>query len=247
MRHDEVSLLKYPFAKFAEFISSRDRLSFSKSILRRFIRDCVDRDPAVASPWTVKPLIAKRYGVDSIMPEETRKGVESIKKGEIDKRKKIWEDKEGPPAKKQKKMTAAQEEKCEYRILLLACRLTMGLHPAVEKRERDAREKAEKQKQAKEEADRLEAEKKKKKPVRYPTEDLDVRIADKDKKAGMRVQRPLASQSAVPFNDTPGIFEAFIMAWNFLVVYGCVVVRLRCPLLIALFQATTALISIYTG
>lgn len=91
---------------------SRDRLSFSKSILRRFIRDCVDRDAAVASPWTVKPIIAKRYGVDSVMPEETRKGVETIKKGEIDKRKKVWEDKEGPPSKKQK-TTAAQDEKGE--------------------------------------------------------------------------------------------------------------------------------------
>jgi bromodomain adjacent to zinc finger domain protein 1A len=90
---------------------SRDRLAFSKSILRRFIRDCVDREPAVASPWTVKPAIAKRYGVDSVMPEETRKGVENIKKGEIDKRKKVWEDKEGPPTKKHKKMTAAQEER----------------------------------------------------------------------------------------------------------------------------------------
>ncbi|KAM6498263.1 chromatin remodeling complex protein [Amanita muscaria] len=187
---------------------SRDRLSFSKSILRRFIRDCVDRDPAVASPWTVKPIIAKRYGVDSIMPEETRKGVENIKKGEIDKRKKIWEDKEGPPNKKQKKLTPAQEEKGKRRTLSLL------------KREREARDKAEKQKQAKEEAERLEAEKKKKKPVRYPTEDLDVRIADKDKKAGMRVQRPLASRSTLPFNDIPGAFEAFVMAWNFLVVYG---------------------------
>lgn len=45
------------------------------------------------------------------MPEATRKGVEDIKKGEIDKRKKVWEDKEGPPTKKQKKMTAAQEER----------------------------------------------------------------------------------------------------------------------------------------
>ena len=90
---------------------SRDRLAFSKSILRRFVRDCVDRDPAVASPWTVKPAIAKRYGIDSEMPEATRKGVEDIKKGEIDKRKKIWEDKEGPPTKKQKKMTPAQEER----------------------------------------------------------------------------------------------------------------------------------------
>lgn len=75
------------------------------------MRDCVDRDPAVASPWTVKPAIAKRYGIDSEMPEATRKGVEDIKKGEIDKRKKVWEDKEGPPTKKQKKMTPAQEER----------------------------------------------------------------------------------------------------------------------------------------
>lgn len=179
---------------------SRDRLSFSKSILRRFIRDCVDREAAVASPWTVKPAIAKRYGLESIMPEETRKGVESIKKGEIDKRKKVWEDKEGPPTKKQKKMTPAQEERAE-------------------KREREAREKLEKQKHAKEEAERLAAEKKKKKPVRYPTEDLDVRLAEKDKKAGMKVQRPLASRD-VPFNDTPGTFEAFLLGWNFLVVYG---------------------------
>jgi hypothetical protein len=90
--------------------SSRDRLAFSKSILRRFIRDCVDRDAAVASPWTVKLPVAARYGVDSVMPEATRQGVEDIKKGEIQKRKKVWEDKEGP-LKKQKKLSAAREEK----------------------------------------------------------------------------------------------------------------------------------------
>ncbi|KAJ7462685.1 chromatin remodeling complex protein [Mycena galericulata] len=180
---------------------SRDRLSFSKSILRRFIRDCVDRDAAVASPWTVKPAIAKRYGVDSDMPEETRKGVETLKKGEIDKRKKVWEDKEQPPTKRQKKMTAAQEEKAE-------------------KREREATEKAEKQKLVKEEADRIAAEKKKKKPLRYPTEDLDVQLGEKEKKAGLKVKRPVPSRVALPFNDTPGTFEAFLMTWNFMVVYG---------------------------
>jgi bromodomain adjacent to zinc finger domain protein 1A len=186
---------------------SRDRLSFSKSILRRFIRDCVDRDAAVASPWTVKPAVAERYGVNTIMPDETRQGVEKIKKGEIDKRKKVWEDKEGPPTKKQRKMTAAQEERAKV------------LAVAAEKKERDAREKAEKQKIVKEEADRLAAEKKKKKPVRYPTEDLDVRLADKDKKAGMKVRRPMPSRS-IPFRDDAGTFESFLMAWNFLVVYG---------------------------
>jgi hypothetical protein len=58
------------------------------------------------------------------MPEATRKGVEDIKKGEIDKRKKVWEDKEGPPTKKQKKMTPAQEERGKHHfcyLMLLCC------------------------------------------------------------------------------------------------------------------------------
>ncbi|OBZ79211.1 hypothetical protein A0H81_00710 [Grifola frondosa] len=189
-------------------IMSRDRLAFSKSILRRFIRDCVDRDPAVASPWTVKPAIAERYGVNTIMPEETRKGVESIKKGEIDKRKKVWEDKEGPATKKQKKMTAAAEEKAK------------ALAIAAERKEREAREKAEKMLKAKEESERLAAEKKKKKPIRYPTEDLDVVIGDKEKKAGMKLKRPVPSRAALPFGEDQATNEAFLMIWNFLAVYG---------------------------
>ncbi|KAI0304838.1 ATP-utilizing chromatin assembly and remodelling N-terminal-domain-containing protein [Russula brevipes] len=178
-------------------LRNRDRLAFSKSILRRFIRDCVDRDAAVASPWTVKPPVAARYGVDSVMPEATRQGVEDIKKGEIQKRKKVWEDKEGP-LKKQKKLSAAREEKAL----------------ALEK-EREAEKLL-----AKAEAERQAAEKKKKKPIRYPTEDLDVTLSEKEKKAGTKVRRPTPSRSALPFNDRKGSFESFLMAWNFLVVYG---------------------------
>src|SRR4051812_49200153 len=91
-----------------------------------------------------------------------------------------------------------------------------------EKRERDAREKLEKQQLAKEEAERIATEKKKKKPVRYPTEDLDVRLSEKDKKSGLRVQRPLANRTSLSFNDTPGTFESFLHSWNFLIVYGFV-------------------------
>lgn len=194
--------------------SSRDRLAFSKSILRRFIRDCVDRDAAVASPWTVKPPVAARYGVDSVMPEATRQGVEDIKKGEIQKRKKVWEEKEGP-LKKQKKLSAAREEKGDNSSRSVA--INNPSYPstalALEK-EREA------EKLAKAEAERQAAEKKKKKPIRYPTEDLDVTLSEKEKKAGMKVRRPVPSRSALPFNDREGSFESFLMAWNFLVVYG---------------------------
>src|SRR2546423_1332588 len=63
--------------------------------------------------------------------------------------------------------------------------VNLTLHPIVGKKDREAQEKAEQERLAKEEADRIAAEKKKKKPVRYPTEDLDIRISDKDKKAGV--------------------------------------------------------------
>ena len=100
--------------------------------------------------------------------------------------------------------------------------LAKTLAVAVEKREREAHEKAEKQRAAKEEAEQLAAEKKKKKPIRYPTEDLDVRMADKDKKAGMKLKRPVGNRANVPFNETPGASESFLMSWNFLIVYGSV-------------------------
>ena len=73
---------------------------------------------------------------------------------------------------------------------------------------------------AKAEAERQAAEKKRKKPIRYPTEDLDVILSEKDKKGGMKVRRPSPSRTALPFNDRKGSFESFLMAWNFLVVYG---------------------------
>ena len=150
------------------------------------------------------------------MPAEIRKNVEELKKGESDKRRKAWEDKEGPPTKKQKK---AEEEKG----LQTLCRASPSMcadYVATEKKERGANEKAEKAQKAKEESERLAAEKKKKKPVRYPTEDLDVTIGDKEKKAGMKLKRPAASRTAMPFGTDRLANENFIMSWNFLNVYG---------------------------
>ena len=91
---------------------------------------------------------------------------------------------------------------------------------AAEKREREVREKVERQQKVKEEAERLAAERKKKKPIRYPTEDLDVHISEKEKKAGIKVKKPIPSRAHLPFGEDQATFESFLMAWNFLVVYG---------------------------
>lgn len=84
----------------------------------------------------------------------------------------------------------------------------------LDRAEREARAK-------KEEAERKAAEKKKKTP-RYPTEDLDVRITERDKKSGMILKRPVADRLNLPFDNTDGTLEHFLHALNFLIVYGSV-------------------------
>jgi bromodomain adjacent to zinc finger domain protein 1A len=96
------------------------------------------------------------------------------------------------------------------------------LRKDAERREREEQEKAQQAQKAKEESERLLAEKKKKKPIRYPTEDLDIVIGDKEKRAGMKVQRPAPSRTAMPFGLDNETNEGFLMTWNFLVVYGYV-------------------------
>jgi bromodomain adjacent to zinc finger domain protein 1A len=55
----------------------------------------------------------------------------------------------------------------------------------------------------------------KKKPIKYPIEDLDVPQHDRAKKMTMK-KRPSPKRD-VPFGQ---YFESFVMAWNFLQVFG---------------------------
>ena len=98
-----------------------------------------------------------------------------------------------------------------------------------ERRQREERERVEQQQKAKEENDRLAADKKKKKPVRYPTEDVDVVLNDKDKRAGMKLKRPVPSKLAMPFGEDQHTNATFLMSWSFLVVYGYVAVTSMAP------------------
>jgi bromodomain adjacent to zinc finger domain protein 1A len=122
-------------------VSSRDRLTFSKSLLRKFLRDSVDRESTVASPWIVKPALARQHGLDTVMPEETKKGIEDCRKGESEKRKKVlpdflairhqysrnpqaWEDKDGPPSKKQKKTSEVKGKNMVYNAIFFRFKMT---------------------------------------------------------------------------------------------------------------------------
>lgn len=179
------------------------------------------------------------------MPESVREGVERMRQGEIDKRKKVWEEKEAQAEREgrfTKKMLKEREReaKGKKRNLFLfptnhapiaavkAAEAAARHREAEEKAVNMARAKADKiaAEQAAKEAERLAAEKAKlrKKPIRYPTEDLDVRITERDKRAGMKIQRPLPSTrpERVPFNETRGAFEKFVTTWNFMICFGSV-------------------------
>ena len=98
---------------------------------------------------------------------------------------------------------------------------------AEEKAARVARDRAEKEaanKLARELAERLAEEEKakKKKAIRYPIEDLDVQITERDKKAGMRTRKPTPRRASdvLPFSEVKGAFENFLTVWNFLVCFG---------------------------
>ncbi|KAL5641607.1 hypothetical protein ACGC1H_001922 [Rhizoctonia solani] len=166
-------------------VMSRDRLAFSKSILRRFIRECVTREAAIASPWVVKPALALKYGLETEMPVAMRKSMERVKAGELEKRKKVWEDKEDRPSKKVKKQGDGGED---------SGRAT----PVGKVKETPTPA-----------------------PVRrYPIEDLDVVLTDRDRKAGRLEIRPPFSRE-VPFGEWgPGACEKFLMVWSILTTFG---------------------------
>ena len=68
---------------------SRDRLAFSKTILRKYIRDCVIRDASVGAPWTVKTWLADKYSIPTSPSDETLQKNELIKDAKLSKRKKV--------------------------------------------------------------------------------------------------------------------------------------------------------------
>ena len=62
-----------------------------------------------------------------------------------------------------------------------------------------------------------------KKPMRYPIEDLDVIVTERDRKNGLlsvKWPTPKVDATNVPFNDNPGVFTSFLETWNFLHCFG---------------------------
>ncbi|WVQ97999.1 hypothetical protein IAU59_005119 [Kwoniella sp. CBS 9459] len=183
---------------------SRDRINFSRAMLKRFMRDCVVRDSAVYSPWLVKPSVAARYGLPTEMPTAIKEGIARYKEKQMDKRKREREERLGithepEPLEAEKPKTKKQKKEDEKKI----------------KEEEKQREKEAKERER--EREREEEEKRKKKTLKYPAEDLLVEWSEEKDAAAGRIQIRPTPNKTLPFADE---FEKFLMAWSFLNVMG---------------------------
>ncbi|GAA6007157.1 hypothetical protein JCM10207_001527 [Rhodosporidiobolus poonsookiae] len=89
---------------------SRDRLAFSKSIMKRYLRECLIRDPAIGSPWIVKPSIARAFGIPQTQSEGEASRNEMAREAKLAKRRKGGDEPGTPgaaaPAPSKKRKTA---------------------------------------------------------------------------------------------------------------------------------------------
>ncbi|KAG0174583.1 hypothetical protein DFQ28_005738 [Apophysomyces sp. BC1034] len=56
----------------------RDRLAYSKNLLKKFIRECTTRDTYIGAPWLINPLIAEKYDIDTTLPYELQEAKDNV-------------------------------------------------------------------------------------------------------------------------------------------------------------------------
>ncbi|TIB83123.1 hypothetical protein E3Q06_03062 [Wallemia mellicola] len=167
---------------------SRDRLMFSKTILRKFLRDSLTRSTAVGAPWRVKPNIAKLYDIPEELTIDMKARNDEIRKSKLDERKKvvIIEPKIEPPTMiptevKPRQRTKPKAIKKEVQKVVAAVK-----------------------------------EKEKKKSTKYPCEDLDIVLTTREINARSKensLLRPIPSQ---PMEGSHQTFDNVLQAWSFL-------------------------------
>jgi bromodomain adjacent to zinc finger domain protein 1A len=66
---------------------NRDRLTFSKAILKRYIKECVQREGGVSSPWRVKAELAKLHNINTTEGSDVQDKTRMIKAAKLAKKK----------------------------------------------------------------------------------------------------------------------------------------------------------------
>ncbi|TKY90357.1 hypothetical protein EX895_000355 [Sporisorium graminicola] len=183
---------------------SRDRLAFSKTILRKYLRDCITRAANIGAEWRVKEWLALKYGIPLEPTDEISQINEALKDAKLSKRKKYLltdgEDSSTSTSKKArsdgKKLSASAQRKAD-------------------EAEKAAIEKAK-------EEERL-----RKKNLKYPIEDLELDPITKRElmfkmpgELDRRKERPLPARGDHALPVPSELFEVFLGTYFFLISKG---------------------------
>lgn len=87
--------------------NSRDRLAFSKSILKRYLRECLMRDASIGAPWIVKPSIARAFNIPLQQSGTVEERNRQAREAKLAKRRKPTAEGESTPAPKKRKTGAS--------------------------------------------------------------------------------------------------------------------------------------------
>ncbi|WFD28500.1 dolichyl-P-Glc:Glc1Man9GlcNAc2-PP-dolichol alpha-1,3-glucosyltransferase [Malassezia nana] len=68
---------------------SRERHAFSKSIVRRFLRDSVSREPGASGVWRVRLPLARKYALPTELPPELAQWQQSVRNAHAAKRRRV--------------------------------------------------------------------------------------------------------------------------------------------------------------
>ena len=183
---------------------SRDRLAFSKTILRKYLRDCIYRAANIGAEWRVKEWLALKYAIPLEPTDEIMEKNEALKDAKLSKRKRyLLTDGDDSSASNNKK-TKGEGKK-----------LSTAAQRKADEAEKAAIEKAK-------EEERL-----RKKNLKYPIEDLELDPITKRelmfKQPGeleRRKERPIPGRGdhALP---VPGeLFTTFMSTYHFLISLG---------------------------
>ncbi|CEH18856.1 Chromatin remodeling complex WSTF-ISWI, large subunit (contains heterochromatin localization, PHD and BROMO domains) [Ceraceosorus bombacis] len=162
---------------------TRDRRHFSKVILKKYLKECLERDAAIGSPWTVRVPIAQQFGIPLLPSEAVQDMHRLIREQQLSKRRKLeTKDEETAPAPAKKRNRKVGASAAENAAAAAA---------AAEAAEAARREEEEK---------RLAAERRRN--IKYPIEDLQVdpithrelMSKGRDEQVARRRDRPVPSR-----------------------------------------------------
>ncbi|KAK0549789.1 hypothetical protein OC845_002944 [Tilletia horrida] len=202
---------------------SRDRLKFSKTILKKLLREALRRDPRIGAPWTVRENWARVHGIDLVPSEAIARKNQELREAKLQKRKKVCREKFGC------RMGGRNDSALTFRFWLDQIVEEVVPEPPKKRKKasakvsaaalkRKAAEEARLAKEKEEEEKRLKAERKK--LLRYPCEDLELDpIHGRELSAHVPGEVPRSKVRPAPKRELPGGVSGRVWE-DFLAVYG---------------------------